>query len=94
MNDLRNICAHHNRLWNTSLIVNKPMQAKAVSAEMTQTAQEKFYGRAIVLVSLLNRIEPTAEWKQRLMDMLAGYGTVPLAQMGFTHDWRSRPFWL
>jgi aryl-alcohol dehydrogenase-like predicted oxidoreductase len=32
---------NHNRLWNTSLIVNKPMQAKAVSAEMTQTAQEK-----------------------------------------------------
>ena len=94
LNDLRNICAHHNRLWNTTLIVNKPMQAKAVSAEMTQAAQEKFYGRAIVLVSLLSRIEPTADWKQRLIDLLARYGTVPLSQMGFPQDWRTRPFWL
>ena len=70
------------------------MQAKAVSAEMTQTAQEKFYGRAIVLVSLLNRIEPIADWKQRLIDLFARYATVPLAQMGFPHDWRTRSFWL
>jgi abortive infection bacteriophage resistance protein len=69
LNDLRNICAHHNRRCNASLIVNKPMQAKAVSAAMTQT-QEKFYGRAIVLVSLLNHIGPTADWKQRLIGLL------------------------
>ena len=70
------------------------MQAKAVSAEMTQAAQENFYGRAIALVSLLNRIEPTADWKQRLINLLARYGTVPLAQMGFPQDWRTRLFWL
>jgi hypothetical protein len=45
-------------------------------------------------VSLLNRIEPTADWKQRLKDLLCRYGTVPLAQMGFPHDWRTRSFWL
>ncbi len=69
------------------------LQAR-LSGEMTQTAQQKFYGRAIVLVSLLNCSEPTADLKQRLVSLLARYGTVPLTQMGVPHDWRNRPLWL
>ncbi len=94
LNDLRNICAHHNRLWNATLIANKPMRAKVVQADLSATAQERFYGRAIVIVSLLSKIDPGSTWKGKLKRLLASYLNVPLQEMGFPPNWAIQSIWL
>jgi abortive infection bacteriophage resistance protein len=92
LNDLRNMCAHHNRLWNAHLIVNKPMAAKAVSSEL-RTTQDRFYSRVILIVALLDKIDQTSDWRQRFLDLLTRYPNVQASEMGFPDDWKTRPFW-
>jgi abortive infection bacteriophage resistance protein len=94
LNDLRNTCAHHNRLWNAKLIVNKPMAAKAVSSELRPPQQERFYSRAVLIVALLKNVEPASDWRRRLLDLLTRYPRVQVIEMGFPADWAIRPFWL
>ena len=93
LNDLRNICAHHNRLWNATLVANKPMLGKVVRGELTEAAQEKFYGRVVIIIALLGRIDAEAGWKEKLKNLLAMNPAVPTREMGFPGDWSIRPFW-
>jgi abortive infection bacteriophage resistance protein len=92
LNDLRNMCAHHNRLWNAHLIVNKPRAAKAVSSEL-RTTLDRFYSRVILIVALLKKIDQTSDWRQRFLDLLSRYPNVQASEMGFPDDWKTRPFW-
>ncbi|MGI4831144.1 MAG: Abi family protein [Janthinobacterium lividum] len=93
LNDLRNTCAHHNRLWDKSMLVNQPTRAKAFSSELATVAQQRFYGRAIVLGALLNKLDPGYLWRTELVTLIGASPTVPLANMAFPADWRTRPFW-
>jgi len=94
INDLRNMCAHHNRLWNARLLVNQPKSARAISAELTTALQPTFYARAAVIAALLKVVDRTSNWKQRLIDLTVKYPSVPTADMGFPADWRTRALWL
>jgi abortive infection bacteriophage resistance protein len=80
INDLRNICAHHNRLWDAGMEVNKPMSASALSGELTPSLQQTFYARAIVLIAILQKMDRTSREalnKFRSCDVLKGLGFQP-----------------
>ena len=91
LNVLRNMCAHHNRLWNFQMLVDQPRVAKKLRSELAST--DRFYARAVVLAALLRSLDPASRWKQRLQDLLARYPGVPLSAMGFPADWHTRDFW-
>lgn len=91
MNTLRNMCAHHNRLWNFHMVVDQPKAAKRFRGEMART--DRFYARAIVLVALLDAVASGSGWKQRLIALIDRYPGVPTSAMGFPADWRSRGIW-
>lgn len=91
LNALRNMCAHHNRLWNFDMRVDQPMAARAVAAEMTRT--NTFYARAVVMAALLAAVEPDAEWNRKLVALVARYPGVPVSAMGFPAGWEARPLW-
>jgi abortive infection bacteriophage resistance protein len=91
LNLLRNMCAHHNRLWNFPMFVDQPKAAKSLKAEFTST--EWFYARAVVLSSLLDASGHRADWRRRLIALIGRYPVVNPASMGFPADWRTRAFW-
>lgn len=91
MNMLRNMCAHHNRLWNFHMLVDQPMAAKRFKMEMIRT--DRFYARAVVLIALLAHVAPGSAWKQRLVNLIDRSPAVPVSAMGFPADWRNRTFW-
>lgn len=93
INDLRNICAHHNRLFNAVMQVNQPMQNRRLRGEWG-TTQNRFYARALILVALLNEIDPALTWKNDLKSLLGKYPTINPAEMGFPAGWNTRQFWL
>lgn len=91
LNLLRNMCAHHNRLWNAPMNVDQPMAAKRLQPELART--DLFYARAIVLGELVMVIDPASDWKRRLRALVDRYPGVPLTVMGFPADWSTREFW-
>jgi abortive infection bacteriophage resistance protein len=91
LNLVRNMCAHHNRLWNAPMNVDQPMAARKLLSELART--DLLYARTIVLGELLSIIEPGMGWKRRLTALICGQPAVPTAAMGFPPDWASRPFW-
>lgn len=91
LNVLRNMCAHHNRLWNFHMLVDRPKAAKSLKAEFVST--EWFYARAVVLSSLLDASGHGANWRRRLIALVDRYAIVAPARMGFPADWRTRAFW-
>ena len=88
---LRNMCAHHNRLWNATLMVDQPKQAKALAADLTPP--NTFYARAVVLVALLRVIAPTSDWRHRLAALLTRYPAAVPSAMGFPVAWQTRALW-
>jgi abortive infection bacteriophage resistance protein len=92
LNNLRNACAHHNRLWNAVMQVDQPMKHKSLRGEWG-TNQNRFYARAVVMVALLHRIDSTLTWKQELKALFAKYPAVQPSQLGFPVGWDTRTFW-
>jgi abortive infection bacteriophage resistance protein len=91
LNVLRNMCAHHNRLWNFPLLVDKPKAAKRLKDELAAT--DRFYARAVVLSTLLDTTGHGEDWRRRLVMLLARYPIVETASMGFPSDWQTRSLW-
>jgi abortive infection bacteriophage resistance protein len=88
---VRNLSAHHSRMWNAPMHVDQPVAAKKLRCEMTPT--DRLYARLVVLASLLEMIGPGRDWKRRLVALLQRYSAVPLGQMGIPAGWDCRSFW-
>lgn len=101
INMLRNVCAHHSRLWNKNNLVNAPLQVNALKAEFPSHADRgRVAARAVTLVALLRVIDPTSNWKQRFKSVVQSCpaGTLQKAGlaetiMGFSPGWDQRAFW-
>jgi len=91
LNLLRNMCAHHNRLWNAPMNVDQPMAARRLLPELSRT--DLFYARAVVLGELMRVIDPLSDWRRRLRSLVDRYPGIPLGVMGFPAGWSSRAFW-
>jgi abortive infection bacteriophage resistance protein len=87
---IRNICAHHSRLWNRECSI-KPIAANAYKADLTPN--DRIYAQLVIMQILLQKIAPGNHWAQKLMDLLNEHPDVPLVSMGFPTDWSSRKVW-
>jgi abortive infection bacteriophage resistance protein len=87
---LRNLCAHHGRLWNRQLVI-KPLVAKKHTGFLK--SNDRFYAMAVVLWDLLRVVAPQSIWNQRLAELLGQFPAVPSAAMGFPANWKDEPFW-
>lgn len=98
---LRNICAHHSRLWNREL-GNKPKIPKDKSnwirypvnvADPNIKPSTRLYVLLAVVEYLLRAINPESGWHKRLYDLMQEYPNVSRAHMGMPDDWHADPFW-
>lgn len=87
---LRNLCAHHARLWNRQFVI-KPVVARKHSPFVT--ANDRFYAMAVVLHELLRIIAPGTTWHTRLASLLNASPIVNPSAMGFPNRWTEAPFW-
>ncbi len=86
---LRNVCAHHGRLWNRVFSIS-PLVPPHL-AGIVQTPN-RFEGHAVVLVEMLRVTAPDDDWKQTFHDLLADFPEIDSRAMGFGSAW-SFPFW-
>ena len=89
---LRNLCAHHSRLWNRAFSI-PPTIAKKHAKFLHHAQKDRFYALAVVLFELTQVTAPGTGWHERLKSLLAAHPTVPLAAMAFPANWSQEPFW-
>ena len=92
---VRNICAHHERLWDRDLqstftIPNRLGNNRKASRFFNQLDSHKIYNAMVIIAYLMERINPAAEWRQRLTALLDEYGRLPRDSMGMPSDWRAK----
>lgn len=87
---LRNLCAHHARLWNRRFSI-KPKIMKNYQRQME--CNDTFYAQAAMLYVLMYIIADGSKWQRRLADLLEKHPGIDIRAMGFPEDWRMDPFW-
>lgn len=94
LNVVRNICAHHGRLWNRELGY-KPMipRKDARWHEPVEVPDDRAFGILTILRYLLDDIAPQSGWTGRLEELHVEYPAVPRRSMGYPDDWRDCPIW-
>lgn len=92
---VRNICAHHGRLWNKQFTVTMtiPNSPVALKLAMNSAAKRKLYNTLATLGYLIGIVAPSTEWRKHLTELVA---TCPLADntaMGFPLEWENIAAW-
>lgn len=92
---VRNLCAHHSRVWNRQFTFSLKIprhRPVAVLVSLNPAAPKKLYNTLVILAYFLETVSPGHHWKQRLQDLLRDH-SVSEAEMGFPADWRTRGIW-
>lgn len=89
---LRNVCAHHARLWDKTLTFKPALPEK--SPIWKGIKNNRIYALLILMEYLLNEVNPNSTWGSRLQSLLKNYPEVSLATMGFPKDWLIRTPWV
>jgi abortive infection bacteriophage resistance protein len=102
INHIRNICAHHSRLWNRSP-ADQPAMPRMNEIPMLEHVRTDSFGRtrlyavAAIAQYFLRIINPTATWKGRLGQLLATFPQLPaglsVSRTGFPADWQQLDLW-
>ena len=91
---VRNICAHHSRLWNKKLRISPviPKSPKKPFLSMSANNDKVYYILSMVLY-LLNTINPNHSFRMRLNDLFDKYPSVDLKALGFSEKWKEEELW-
>jgi len=98
---VRNICAHHSRIWNRNLgcAFKLPQKNKYphwhIKDENGKDLLPNNRSGILLMIcrSLLSQISPTSQWSARVDQLFAEYPEIPVLQMGLPHDWQTHPLW-
>ena len=96
LNYVRNICAHHARLWNRELAL-KPTVPDQKNGPYWHAPNKVGNNRPFVVLTLLHymlcQIAPQTGWRDRLYALFDRFPTVPLTPMGMNDHWRDHELW-
>lgn len=94
---IRNLCAHHSRMWNRSFDVELASAAHIPDlAHLTSKSQRRLYGTISVLTFLLARVAPAADWRTRIQPFIqsrTGKLGLDLDALGFPSGWELADMW-
>jgi len=99
---LRNDCAHHNRIWNSSfnhhLITQPSHLINKRLFHLSQVPKDKIYSRLVFLIYSLDSIYPDSGFKNQIKTHISNFPAVPIvtpeADMGFPDHWKRLDFWM
>ena len=96
--DLRNICAHHGRLWNRGFLRPPKLALKpdSLAQSLDQSATQapaKLYNGLTMVGHVVKTVCPSSSWINDIRNHITTHPTGDLASMGFPADWASRPIW-
>jgi abortive infection bacteriophage resistance protein len=93
--NLRNVCCHHNRMWNKDHLVI-PVNLKSTALpwiNSSTTDMKRIYYRICIIKYFLFTVSPNNTFTQKLKSLLAAYPTIDIKAMGFPSNWQEDPLW-
>ena len=101
---IRNICAHHARLWNTILTISPvwPRSPRGPWVERWENEPEnegtkdkklKTYAALCIIQFILTKSNPYHHFDRDLSALLSKYPEVDIKHMGFTDHWEAEELW-
>jgi abortive infection bacteriophage resistance protein len=101
---MRNICAHHARLWNRRFILLLPnikrLRGQLVtetittpSGETQQPLTREIYNFLVIIQYLMKHMSPNSSWGARLAQHIEPLSAEHKNAMGFPADWKTREPW-
>lgn len=95
---LRNLCAHHSRLWNRSFTITVSLptsQPATIIPALNQdpAAARLAYNSIVLLGHVMSVVSPASDWKHRLKEHLATLNRPDHSEMGFPTGWETLNFW-
>ncbi|TRX08266.1 Abi family protein [Flavobacterium gawalongense] len=92
---LRNVCAHHSRLWNRVMSIqpNIPQSPKKTWLNNTAVPNNKSYFILSMILYLMQTINPKNTIAFRFAALLKKYPNVDVFAMGFPKDWEKENLW-
>jgi len=102
LNFVRNVVAHHCRLWNRNIIDQPKRPARAQIADFDALGATwdpaRLYSALCIVSFLLRTCSPGSTWPNRLATHMAGFPVIALpginpSDMGCPNGWQAHPFW-
>jgi abortive infection bacteriophage resistance protein len=96
---VRNICAHHGRLWNVGLGVYPAIPTSPTVSwlegddALPERSRKRLYPVLVSLQTVLVTISPHSGWASRLHDLVSSRPAMNLRGMGIPAAWADAPFW-
>ncbi len=102
---IRNICAHHTRLWNIILTISPTWLKSPKNKWVSRWENEqknyntndkilKIYACLCLTTYLLDHINPYHKFRTELSSLINEYqDSVDIAHMGFPENWKSEDLW-
>lgn len=91
---VRNICAHHSRLWNRQLSINALVPRRTYLPFINiPTDTKRVYYITSILLYFLQAVNPQNTFAARFKSLLAKYPNVDASAMGFSCDWKNEALW-
>lgn len=92
---LRNVCAHHSRLWNRVLSIQPviPQSTSKPWLEESDANNKKMYFALSMILYLLQTINPNNSFVERFKALLVEYPNVDVNAMGFKDRWEEQVLW-
>lgn len=97
LSNIRNICAHHGRLWNRRATADRfkvPSRKEfKFNGEISDNFNTSFYGTLTIMIKLLSTINPQNNFLEKFIKLVAEYPVIDLRYMGFPEKWQENPAW-
>lgn len=96
---VRNVCAHHGRLWNLGLGVYPAIPSTPsitwLSGEdaLPERSRKRLYPVLVSLQAVLSTISPRSGWARRLHELIGPRPAMNLHGMGIPKQWADDEFW-
>ena len=91
---LRNICAHHSRVWNRRLPkITLPRKTLNIFIDNKQIYNNKVYSYLCCISYILNIISPEHSFKNNLLNLMKTCPMMQEKEMGFPKNWQGEKLW-
>lgn len=85
---IRNLCAHHSRIWNRQLAI-RPLKNKKDS-DWSNLDGSKIFSVFMLLKKMTHYQDKWDEWCGKWLSLLGEFSELDLSRMGFPDDWKNR----
>ena len=97
INNVRNICAHHSRLWNKRVTANQPIIPQRKKNKFNGSIPENFntsvYGIISIIDRLLSSFNKDNSFAAKISELVNTFN-IDATLMGFPDDWKTNATWL